>query len=592
MKNKKHIYTLLIGSALMLSSCEDLTYYNPGAVVQETFWQTEDDAKKGVIGVYNMMKNPWAFGYYFLLDQCSDLITSTTTGYGAAARGESASFASNNGSIQNHWTYLYEMIHRANSVIRNVGAMESISQTTKDQIVGEAKFLRAMAYFELINCWGDVPYYGEDFVVAESYLEATNPRESTSVIRQHILDDLNDAASKLPLKWDDANYGRATKGAAVALRGKVYLYNREWQNAINDFEDIVYNKTASYGYELAKDIEEWEFMFHMYPGRKSPEYIFSMMSENAPGTGSYGNALCSMLGSKATYLNIAGNPVVPSTRLIDKFENPDGTKFQWTDIFPNWESSYDYRKSLYLVKVITPDPDVPESSIIGDYLDSDSENVIRAYRERDPRLWATAIVPFSHTLGCRAMIPDDMTYVFPGPGSISLHAATTFFPNDQGWYSYLFRKFVPEGDCDGHISAYTDCPYEFPFIRLSDVVLMLAEAYNEVGQLDNAITEVNKIRSRVGMPVLNEAGKPWMAVGSKDDMTQRIRDERAFELVIEGHRFHDLKRWGIYDTAFENEHDIFEDQLYVRSYQARYELWPIPQVAIERNPNLTQNTGW
>ncbi|MDE5646340.1 MAG: RagB/SusD family nutrient uptake outer membrane protein, partial [Muribaculaceae bacterium] len=174
----------------------------------------------------------------------------------------------------------------------------------------------------------------------------------------------------------------------------------------------------------------------------------------------------------------------------------------------------------------------------------------------------------------------------------SLHAATTFFPNDLGWYSYLFRKFVPEGDCDGHITSYTECPYEFPFIRLSDVVLMLAEAYNETNQLDKAIVEVNKIRSRVGMPVLNEAGKPWMSVGSKDEMTQRIRDERAYELVIEGHRFHDLKRWGIYNTAFENEHDIFEEHLYVRSYQDRYELWPIPQIAIQNNPNLTQNPGW
>ncbi|MDE6269416.1 MAG: RagB/SusD family nutrient uptake outer membrane protein, partial [Muribaculaceae bacterium] len=288
-----------------------------------------------------MMKNPWAFGYYYMLDQCSDLVTCTTTVYGAAARGESAAFASNNTSIQNHWQYLYELIHRANTVIRNVGGMENISTTTKNQIVGEGKFLRAMAYFELINCWGDVPYYGDDFVVAESYLKSDRPRESKDAIRERIIDDLNDAATKLPVKWDDANYGRATKGAAVALRGKVNLYNKQWQNAINDFEDIVYNKTENYGYELAKNIEEWEFMFHMYPGRRSAEYIFSMMSENAPGVGAYGNTLCTMLGSKATYLNIAGNPVVPSTRLIDKYENLDGTRFEWTDIFPNWESSYD-----------------------------------------------------------------------------------------------------------------------------------------------------------------------------------------------------------------------------------------------------------
>ena len=72
---------------------------------------------------------------------------------------------------------------------------------------------------------------------------------------------------------------------------------------------------------------------------------------------------------------------------------------------------------------------------------------------------------------------------------------------------------------------------------------MLAEAYNEENSLDKAVTELNKVRDRVGMPSLNN-GSPWLAVNSQEEMRQRIRNERAYELPAEGHRYWDLRRWG------------------------------------------------
>lgn len=80
----------------------------------------------------------------------------------------------------------------------------------------------------------------------------------------------------------------------------------------------------------------------------------------------------------------------------------------------------------------------------------------------------------------------------------------------------------------------------FPLIRLGDVLLMLAEAYNENGETDKAIIEVNKIRTRVGMPGLN-SGAVWLSVNGKEAMTQRIRDERAYELTREGQRYWDIR---------------------------------------------------
>src|SRR5690606_3179238 len=115
--------------------------------------------------------------------------------------------------------------------------------------------------------------------------------------------------------------------------------------------------------------------------------------------------------------------------------------------------------------------------------------------------------------------------------------------NNRGWNTYVWRKFVPEGNLNGELSARDHTPFNFPMIRLADVMLMLAEAYNETGQEEKAIVEINKVRARASMPALN-SGIPALAVSGKDGVFQRIIHERAVELACEGHRYFDLKRWG------------------------------------------------
>ena len=126
--------------------------------------------------------------------------------------------------------------------------------------------------------------------------------------------------------------------------------------------------------------------------------------------------------------------------------------------------------------------------------------------------------------------------------------AMAFIRNSEGWNSYFWRKWIPTGNLDGYWGEYNRTPYEFPLIRLGDVILMLAE--------------------------------------------ERNRRERAFELVGEGQRYWDLRRWGLLEKSVKNATDIFGDLMYTRSYQPRHEMWPVPLVEMERNPNLTQNEGW
>lgn len=575
----KYMAAMLAATAI-LSGCESLDYTPGDQMSGQTFWQTEDHARQAAVGLYAAMKADWCFGLEFTFDMCTDIADGTTP-WSDISRGNT--FASNSSGVQNHWQYLYELVHRSTTVIRNVARMP-ISQQTIDRVTGEAKFLRAMAYFRMLNCWGGVPYYDETCDINEQFANLKSPRSSADEIRRHILDDLTEAIEKLPVSWEAADLGRATKGAAYALRGKVYLFNGQWEEARADFEEIVYNKSNNYGYSLHPDYNE---LFRLYNGRHSPEMIFSIQSIDG-NTAGYALNIVGYFGNKATMRLIASNCIVPSTTLVDMYENTDGSPFDWDDIFPGFNSGDSQLRRKYMSVAIDQG-----STRVTDLLECDTTKVMNAYRLRDPRLCLNVITPYSHYLGTDAgSTPMDKQFVLadPSKGGAPMEAMA-FIRNSEGWNSYFWRKWIPTGNLDGYWGEYNRTPYEFPLIRLGDVILMLAEAYNETGELDKAVSEVNKIRSRVGMPGLN-SGPSWLAVGGKEEMALRIRRERAFELAGEGQRYWDLRRWGMLEQSVRNATDIFGDLMYTRSYQPRHELWPIPLVEMERNTNLTQNPGW
>lgn len=577
---KLHHTIALALTATMLSACETLDFAPGDQLSDATFWQTEEHARQAAIGMYAAMKAPWCFGLEFTFDMCSDLADGTTP-WADISRG--TAFSSASGGVANHWQYLYELVHRSNTVIRNVKGMP-VSSETISRVTGEAKFLRAMAYFRMLNCWGGVPYYDETCDINEQFATLNAPRSTPDEIRAHIIDDLTDAIAALPVSWDAADLGRATKGAAYALRGKVYLYDRQWDKAIEDFEEIVYNKTANYGYALHPDYNE---LFRLYNGNHSPEMIFSIQSIDG-NTAGYALDIVSYFGNKSTMRLIASNCIVPSTTLVDMYERLDGSPFDWDELFPGFNDGDSQLRRKYMSVAIDQG-----STRVTSTLDCDTSLVMDAYRLRDPRLCLNVITPYSHYLGTDAgSNPMDKQFVLAdaSQGGAPMEAMA-FIRNSEGWNSYFWRKWIPTGNLDGYWGEYNRTPYEFPLIRLGDVILMLAEAYNENGDTDKAVAEVNKIRARVNMPGLN-SGPEWLAVGSKEEMAVRIQRERAFELAGEGQRYWDLRRWGLLESTVKNATDIFGDLMYTRTYQPRHEMWPIPLVEMERNTNLTQNEGW
>ena len=568
----KHILRFAAIAALC-TACESLDYTPADQMSGTTFWQTEEHARQAAAGMYNAMRAPWCFGMEFTFDMCSDIADGTSP-WADISRG--SSFSSGSTGVQNHWQYLYELVHRSNTVIRNAAGMP-ISEETIRRVTGEAKFLRAMAYFRMLNCWGGVPYYDESCDINKEFASLNAPRCTADELRAHIVDDLTDAIGMLPVEWDAADLGRATRGAAYALRGKVHLFAGEWTEAAADFDEIVYNRHADYGYALHPD---YNGLFRLYNGAHSPEMIFSIQSIDGNVSG-YALDIVSYFGNKSTMRLIAGNAIVPSVTLADMYERPDGTPFSWDDVLPGFSSASPAERRRMMCVAIDQG-----STVVTSTLECDTALIADAYRNRDPRLCLNIITPYSHYLGTDAgSNPRDKQFVLadPSKGGAPMEAMS-FIRNSEGWNSYFWRKWIPTGNLDGYWGEYNRTPYEFPLIRLADVLLMLAEAQNELGHTDEAAAEVNKVRARAGMPDIS--------ADSREAMAERIRHERACELAGEGQRYWDLRRWGLLEASVSDARDIFGDLMYTRSYQPRHELWPIPLVELERNTSLVQNPGW
>ena len=573
-----YLATMLL-AAMTFTGCYDLETYPGDKVNEGTFYKTGDHAHQGLMGIYGMLRLNEAYGYQFCFDHLGDI----AYGYNYYMM-FLATYTDRDGTIQAHWQTFYDGIHRVNTFIRSVKGMGGI--ITDEQIneyVAEAKFLRAMFYFSLTDLFGGVPYYDESTNVNEEFMNLKQPRSSLEEVRAHILEDLDEAIKYLPVEHAASEYGRATKGAAYALRGKVYLYDKEWQSAINDFEEIVYNKSNNYGYDLDDDYAR---VFKLYNGAKSPETVFSIQNKSGVGT-EYGMQIQALMGCRGAY-GSCWNNTVPSTQLVDMYEFKDGRPFNWDEIFPGYNAmTPEQRKELLSVEMDGA------GAIVG-LREADTAKILSAYTCRDPRLMATVIVPYSHYMGNIGRTTN-VDLIFALYHNLSGNANGGTIQNNAGWVSYLYRKFVTEGDQGGAISNRLHTPFAFPLIRFADVLLMLSEAYNEAGQLDKAVTEFNKVRYRVGMPGLN-SGPEWMVVSNKEQMAERIRKERAVEFAGEGLRFSDLRRWG-YEIAHKTLNNvdavnIYGEPIYTHLFTERDMLWPIPGVERERNKELTQNPGW
>lgn len=565
---KKYIITAIAFiSLLMFNGCYDLDRYPKDKPSSGNFFTEQKHADEAMMAVYSLMRDDNIYGMKFGLD----CLGSVGAGYDAAAYSSIAwgTYNINDGQVSGKFKTLYEGITRANIVLQNVDNID-MSDELKSRYKGEAKFMRALYYFELLDFYGGVPIYDESLVVADDYSNMMNPRETPDKVREFILKDLDDAIAVLPAEWDQANNGRATSGAAMALKGKVYLYNKQYQEAAGCFQKVVESgKYALYA--------SYEGLFKP-EGDASTEMIFAIQSIGGVGK-DYGMPTAFYMGNRATY-GSCWNNVMPETKFVDSYEWKDGRPFNWDEFIPNFSTDNKIKDKTFRATLSS------DKTTVTAYPE-DKDKLLQMYAGRDPRMAVSIILPYTMYKGWVAQAPKDCEYVIADGANENYG----FVRSNVNYEMYLWRKFVPEYDMNGMINDRAHTPINFPIIRYADVLLMLAECDNELGKMSDAVALVNQVRARAGMPGLN-SGAAWLAVSSKEAMFLRIKHEREVELAGEGHSFSDMRRWGLLEETTRSVEGFTGRINYERKAQKRDYLWPIPSTEIDKNPKLEQNPGW
>lgn len=611
-------YIILLYAVIMsFSSCVDLLD-QPSRVdlPASYFWKTIDDANYALNGAISDIRYLFSRDYYF--DGMGDnvrvrgnVLNSNKKGYagGWAYVGSYEITPIDYGTKwDNMFEYCFGGIHKTNYVIDGVERMianeDKLQNKEKlEEILAEAKLLRSLVYFRLISMYGDVPYI--DSRVYSDKEVANLFRTPIAKIIPKLEEDLEYAYQKLPEKTDGVTQGRMTKPAALALRGKIRLYWACWNDfgwpelstfkpdaeeaqkaykaAASDFKKVIDNPRLKLFRDglpgeidklgKAEKLPNYYYLFTPIANGDS-EFILAF-NFGGTGTGQSEELMRDFAGRSLEYSQCWLNP-----------------RFELANRYQSIETG-DFCEPLEPVNPSEPDARTRKNSAINP----------QSYANRDYRMKATIMwdyeqckgiyslketgwVPYIYKTWAQKVIIDGQEY--------------TTYETDGTNTGYVFRKFVRNYAGQGR----SEGDFNWPVIRLADVYLMYAEAVNAAdiaGERPNAIEMVNRVRRRGNLPDLAPE-----KTATKEAFFSAIEQERIVELVAEGHRGFDIRRWRaiervwkpmgdpdgvtLRDTHGNSAGHYFQNQNN-RTYERCY-IFRIPPAERDRNPNLTQNTPY
>ncbi|OQP56864.1 hypothetical protein A3860_09785 [Niastella vici] len=244
--------SILFISILAFTGCaKDLLDKTPkDRLSPSTFYQNETQCKMALIGIYNAIQPNATPAHFYQFDYMSDNGYCQDAWQGSKEVGE---WLTNTSSWAPYakWTQDYTIIARANEFLQDI-AKASVSDAIKSQMSAEAKFLRGYAYTDLITYFGDVPLITKVLALSEAYVSRT----AKSDVLTQILTDFNDAAAALPTSYSGSDVGRATKGAALAYKARVLLYNKKYAEAAQAALDVINLKAYSLYPDYAGTFDE------------------------------------------------------------------------------------------------------------------------------------------------------------------------------------------------------------------------------------------------------------------------------------------------------------------------------------------------
>lgn len=304
----------------LLTSCKDFLEEDARSdMTVGNFYKTEADADAAIVGAYDLLNNQWDIyfrGIYLLAELPTD---NATCGVGVANANifalDDFTFGPVNDRINVLYTALYSAIKNANVAIDNIPNI-SFNEAKKNRLIGEARFIRGLLYYNLVRLFGEVPLVLHQ---ATSLNEVNIARSPIEEIYQQIIDDFTFAEGSLDETNSSVNIGRATQASAKALLASVYLTRKEYALAKVKAEETL--SLPGYG------LEDSYFDLFTPAHKDNKEFLFAVQNKGMTGTGN-GFALALFLPRATIPLpgggTVAGNSAdVPTEEFYNSFEEGD-----------------------------------------------------------------------------------------------------------------------------------------------------------------------------------------------------------------------------------------------------------------------------
>lgn len=521
--NKK---LLIVAVAALLTACDNkLELVNPNYPTTASYWENAAQADAGTVAIYNALALEGTYTRSFpgLSDSRGDDVQGNSPWSDLVLVGR-FTIPSNSAPVEWIWRDHYIIVNRANQVLAQVPAIDAalFTEGHKDRVLGQAYFLRAFAYFNLVNTFQKVPLITQPPKGKDEYYPASaNPED----IWKQIIEDLEQAETLLPISYKDVvgpdagQIGRVTKGAAAGLLGKAYMYTKQYAAAVTQFEKFTKPGGALNNvYQLMPDYRHNFDLQH----ENNAESLFEVQFTAEGGTDG----------------NWAGEPNANWRQFC-------GVAVSYAAPGESWGGYKDYEPSPGLYAAFKQEKTAAGKS--------------------DPRLLVT-IASYEAA--------DNSTKVYGRE-----------WPYASKDVKYL-RKWTHDGLNVLEKESFESGGINYRVLRYADILLLYAEALNEVNRTAEAYTYIQQVRDRAKLPALSTS-KPNM---NQVQMREQIAHERLLEFAVEGQRIQDIIRWGwLYNPKKLAE--LKERDTDFSSWKAGREYLPIPFNELNYNKNLSPNSA-
>ena len=540
----KNIYTfgLSVLLTIALIGCKELDLAPENSFTDLTYWTSEAKAQTVLNTAYSQM---FGANYFFYNEALSDNAFNGRGDNMGAASLAAGTYDPSLQRLKDEWGFHYQGIKTCNILLDNIDRIPDIDEAKLQQMKAEARFLRAFKHFQLMTWWGDIPLLDSDIDIETAQSMSRTPRAQ---VLEFILSELEEVAQILPANTEYAEdeNGKITAGAAVALKARVQLYEGNWEGAVTECERLI-NRTEFGTYSLHASYEQ----LFLPDYENSDEAILSL--QYVPQLRTWGEYFDYAPLSAGARLNA----MAPTQELVDSYLMLNGSRINEAG------SGYDEN-----------DP----------------------YASRDPRLTHTIVYHGyeweeagggSHTI-----------YIEPGSDPSGAGIDEYVSGSSSTSTGYYWRKYFDPT----HQTAFAS-GLDLMLIRYADVLLMYAEAKNELNKLSAGEWDmtIKALRNRAGFT--SPGALDYNAALSQSELRNVIRNERRVELAMEGLRIFDIRRWGIAEEVLNGwvhgaqfgPSGIDDGYLRVneRSFDpSKHYLWPVPRDERNLNPNLGQNPNW